>query len=579
MSELSRRRTDERQSAREATEPENDIEDIVLPNIPLSFREWSREHHWDRADATLDREIDGYVEYLRGFPDINYPDRFMDGAREILRDEYTALEFVPDDDSGRLMTFNTFIRTAVPPIPETFAHFGAGSLGYGRYLFVEGTLDHYWHFLNFRTRVAQDVREYLNTLTPTGAVAGWEGQERLQTFREWTASNIRVFDPEPSADEQLRLDLDAYEHSYLGLTADARVLLAFRDLRRRIRDNDIENFDFHTHTDGVLDFRQWLPDAIDPASTWNQSLEHYVLYLDHLGRPGLAMRFERARSRHALGDRRECEGRPREDPNAEPDIILDPTAASDDQLGSELLRIAHEFRVGLVQNVLHPPEVVSLGLLTLCRLLYRYNTATAAQRHLTLEEWDDTMQELGRIVTVFSPGPFDARPQAPERELAEAGQGRDPNTDNPRQRNSVSPLTSRTNGLVLEAQAGPAPTVPAPQTQLFTEPEGISHRQPGPAIDDDWVVVEPAWLDLESDSEESQTQTQSHTNPSSLASQLLRENRWRRDRDARRRERERRGQRPWTPAPEEAESESGSEVDEDELRARAMAMISDRMDE
>jgi hypothetical protein len=574
--EYARVEMDQRRLARAETQSAIDTGEIVNRETPIDFREWSRENRRNIPSATIDREIEGYLEYLRGFHDINYPTLFLAGARRILRDQDTSLEFVPDDGSGRLMSFNTFVRTAVPRVPETFGYCGEGSERYARYLFTESSFQVYWDFRRFRERISQNIREYLDSLTPTGVDAGWHPQRRLQTFREWTSSNIRVFDPEPSDVDQLQLDIDEYEHSYLGQNSDARMLLDFRDLRRRIRANDVENFDFHPHTEGVEGFQEWLSDALNPDLIWDQALESYPLYLQRLGQPGLAQRFERVRGQRALEDRRQFEGRPRADPHTRPDMFPDPTARSESQLSSELRRVSSELAAELVrQSGEYPREMIAVALLTIATQLHRHRTAVSANRHLTLGEWDDCAQELGRLVLVFSPRPSEANPQARQPAAGEAAR-QDPGPST--HRNSVGSLTFDDEAIVFLPSIQPAVTeqmqdlFESGYREFGSHPEATAPLRPPSSLSslEEYVVIDPEWVSI---GQHEIPSPEARDHPDSIVVQLERANQARRDRTDERRRRQREYLRPLTPEAEDGESD----VDVDEVRERILDAVLDRM--
>ena len=440
---------------------------------PLCFRDWSRENRQNVSDGTLDREIESYLEYLRGFPDINCPARFIAAAQEILRDAYSALEFVPEDETGHLMTFNTYIRSANPPIPETFGYFGQGEEAYASYLLSDGTLNHLWRFRNFRRNIGHQIRAYLNTLTPTGTIR----EERILTFREWTVSNIRVFDPPPSAEVQLRMDVNDYEHAYLGQRANAATLLEFRDLRDYIRTHDTVGFQFYPHTEGVDSFREWLSENI--ALTWHEALENYPLYLERGGHHQLVRRFEQARDDRAREDRRVFEGLPRDDPDVIPDPLPSAIATSEWHIGYLLIDLCFRFAAQLSTSRQHLPTLISVALLTLGRLVHRYRTATSAGRHLSLDEWDSISIEIREIAMAFSLD-WPQRHPLPSRPAQLAQQAQDLADD------LVSPISFHENHFSSE----PSRAGDDEPGQLFDEPEPMNFDDPpSPRDNAQWAHI------------------------------------------------------------------------------------------
>ena len=397
---------------------------------PASFFEWSSRGDVPVAganfyiiEAALAQDINSYLHYLLGFEDPDYHFRFFTRVLSLLQEDTWNVEFEPP---GNLSSFSSFLHTADPPIVDEFGSMQQSVIRYAEYLSREGAIIHHQRFMSSRIILLGQIRQELNSLTLTdtplitfqgGFNAGSteEGTyDRLLTFREWVSVNNASFEPDPRSEAQLQLDLDGYEHSYLGLRGSAAALLDFRDLRHQIRTNDIRHFHFHPHTEDLESFGEWISRSPNEDLSWDQAVEAYPMYLRQREHPALAEAFEEARSQRAHAARREFEGLRGVEEELRPQIFPNPTAASESYLSCELARVSSQLTSQLTQAITVGRILRQEGieaLLVIGRLIHFHRTSISTNHPLILGEWQFVQHELDRIEALITATVPETNPQ------------------------------------------------------------------------------------------------------------------------------------------------------------------------
>lgn len=513
---------------------------------PLSFREWTSNQESPLAVSLL-QDLENYLRYLEDFrSNINYRPRFLAGAREILQDRNTSLEFVPDDPSGRLISFNSFLGALLRPVPETFGYLGEGVDRYARYLIDEGTRGLQTQFFNFRQGVDIELREHLNILTPAGRPFGQDDEPIPQTFREWSANNPEVLSSEPHADVRLLRDLNYYERSHLGHGPDAGMMFDFQELRSRLRANDVEHFNFYPHVEGVETLREHVRNRSNLEASWDIANEYYRQYLQNRGHPELAGRFVQARIERAQADRREFEGLPRYPPQRRWEIGHDPSQMSAPTLGARLIAIASEIATHLAHLTCHPQSMISVALLDLATHVHNYRIALTENRQLSLQDWDRSILEIRIISLAFSHN----NPHEPvfQHYLGKAGDQNQVLLGRGESRifndNGVSSISSLDDYVIVDP--------PHIQDQVAEQGQE-ANPPPSPVSDMSGVVFMADGLFASEG--EAEDELPLVDNPDSILYQLATENEERRGRSAERGMRERLNRPPQTPEIEDGQSE------------------------
>lgn len=146
-------------------------------------------------------------------------------------------------------------------------------------------------------------------------------EEMPETFAAWVSQQTHSGPPLP-ADEQLRRDIENYEHVYLSQGSfPARYLLEFRGTIARIRQNEVEGF-VYTPLAIAGQSRMTLQEfvaqggAIEPSpgfsntpqNNWDLYLLALRCYETYLAHPQHIAHWWRARDRWAESDRRELQG-------------------------------------------------------------------------------------------------------------------------------------------------------------------------------------------------------------------------------------------------------------------------------
>jgi hypothetical protein len=464
------------------------------------------------------------------------------------------------------LSFFAFLRRVTPPILDEFGSMKQATRRYLEYLHHMCAYDHTALFLKGRISLFQRAREVLNTMTATGAISPGNNSERLLTFRQWTRANNNSPEPVLSIEAQLWRDVHEYEHSYLGQSSNAGMLLDFRAMRDQIRINGMENFSFHPHIEGLQSFQEWVSESTDPELGWDRAMEEYPVYLRESGHSALVDEFEEARRQHARADRREFKGLPRADPESTPGTFPNPTSASESYLDTEFRRASAELTTRLTQAITTrsaPRHECLIALGTIGGLIHLHRRAASANRPRTLEEWELIRQEFARIEELIPLPPTEVfLPRPPQLEPAPSS--------------SPSPVFDAQNTRLVEPaninydprlEDDPNLIIPAVATQnseVFADAERGSVSSEGSSLtfvsfDSQWFAAENGQPMAPSTPEESD----------SIIDRVARMHRAWDERVAERIRREQHNERPLTPDMEDGMSE----MDEDEAAEVLLDML------